>query len=204
MTRAAYIAILGVDLAAGDGRPVLPAGWTAVTVPTTPAPTWVAGDVVIVLCGESTPTRSTYALRGDSAALVAAFGADVMPAARAWRRARESVASRGHSICQAWRWWRCDVTELATQADVDRGEAAAVGDSIQRDGVVRQITRLGTLLPAFVSLPWALDADGRPTPPGQAVITVRALHSPALAPGGVPWTMAGQDDHIALETEPDL
>jgi hypothetical protein len=210
MTRAAYLAIRDLDTDIADGRPVLPPSWACDPVPTTPAPTWIAtrpsGDrILVVKCNEA-GGRGLYVLRGDRDWLDSLEMDEVMPGRKAWRLSTEGPGTPRQTM-RAWRWWRCDVTERATQDDVDAGEAAAVGDPIQRDGVTRELSAEGVLLPASMvdgsAGPWDLDASGAEVSMASAAIRVRAMLRPVLAPGGTPWTMAGQGDHIAAEDEPE-
>lgn len=203
MTRA-YLTIRDIE-PDSDGRPALPAGWDVSPVDTTPAPTWTARkgrrELLIVRCN-AIGARALYMLRGADLFLASLPLSEAMPARRLWRLAQAGPGP-ARAAARAWRWWVCDVTERATQEDVDAGEAASVGDPIQRDGVRRELLSEGVTLPAPSGFPWNLDADGNPTTAQLATIRVRALIRPALTPGGVRWTMAGHGDSTAFEDEPD-
>lgn len=200
-----YLATRDVDTER-DGAPVVPEAWWDDRAQRV-GPWWTwrhpsSGDVVAAARVNAVGGRGLYAVAGPRSWLESlASGTDeVMPAREAWRRRAETMP---RTICRAWRWWRCDVTERATQDDVDAGLAAAVGDAIQRDGVVRRLSSAGTLLPdpTVTALPWDLDAEGVPTTIGAAVIRVRALVRPALPPS-LP-TIAGVSLHDILEAEAD-
>lgn len=194
------------------GAPALvPESWWSGSVQTT-RHWWVwrrasTGEIVAATRINVVGARALYAVAGPIEWLteVATGRPDVMPAREAWRRRAEDTAPDGYAsprqIVRACRAWRCDVTERATQSDVDAGLAAAVGDPVQRDGVVRVLSVEGVLLPdpTVDALPWDLDADGNVVPLADAARRVRALHRPAL---GVPG-LCGAGLWRALEDEPD-
>ena len=167
------------------------------------------GEQVAIARANALGGRGLYAVVGplDWLESLASGNDEIMPAREAWRRRAEDDAPPGEAsprqICRAWRWYRVDCTERATQSDVDLGLADAVGDPIQRDGVRRRLLTEGHLLPdpTTEALPWDLDADGQLTTQAQAVIRVRAIHRPVLAPD-VPGVV-GKGLHVMLESEPD-
>lgn len=207
-----YVAVRDMDssgIPARAGAPRLPAAWWddqaqrvgpwwAWRIPSGPH----QGEIVCAARVNALGGRALYAIAGPLGWLEGqAAGTDaVMPGREAWRRRSETGPRQ---IVRAWRWWRGDYTERATQADVDSGRATSVGDPVQRDGAVRRLLSVGHMLPDPTSeaMPWDLDADGELTTMGAAVIRVRALTRPCLPPN-VP-TIAGVDLHTILEQEPD-
>lgn len=207
---ATYLAIRDLDPetdpeAANFGAPSLPQGWTIQRVETAPVLAWnitgPSGETLIALRGNVYAGRGIFALRGPESFLGGLNASEVAPAREVWRKAQEGPGM-SRNVVRAWPWARVDVTERATQADVDNGDAAQVDDLIMRDGVVRKLFASdGGLLPnpALDPFPWDLTSEGVLTTPQLAVIRVRAYLRPAYPL----WTIAGYQDGETFENEPD-
>jgi hypothetical protein len=117
VTDALYIAARDVDAGAGDGRPVMPGGWTVRRLATATVPAWAvigAGHHAVVVRANELGARGLYALAGDRAWLDS-LGSDAAPARELWRIANgptvTSARTTARTWLRTWRWWRCDVTE---------------------------------------------------------------------------------------------
>lgn len=192
-----YVARQPIDAVAGDGRPVLPEQWSveAYVLGETPLPVWVVRrpsafrDPIIIARMNAINTDGLYMVGGDEAFLESlSNGAhDIAPAREVWRLAQEGIAL-ARTACRAWRHWRCDVTEMVE------------GVATQLNGVVRELSAEGVLLPdpAVTPLPWDLDASGNVVPTAQAARRLRVLHRPTLM-----WTIAGLGLNTLTEETPD-
>jgi len=196
-----YLAIRTVDSGAGDGRPVLPGGWTCVVLdPNYQDPAWEirrpsSPDDPLVAMLAATDVLSAgdglYLVAGDQAYLES-LGALAMPARELWRLAKAS-AGTARTVARAWRWWRCDLTE-EVESPFGGGPT-----TVPQTGVVRELVPFGVRMPSpATAFPWYFDDNGAIVAPGSATKAVSAITRP-----GFPWTVAGLGLNVIGEDEPD-